>query len=351
MISALALPEFLNTTADVLRPFDFALPSALEAHGPPEARGLTRDAVRLLVGDSRRDRFQHVRFTDIPRFLRAGDLLVVNDSATLAAALRAKLDDGQWFDLHLSTQRGSDLWVVEPRKLKPDIGQGAQLPAGARVEFLEPYLQSHRLWLARLELPHEPDLYLRAWGRPIAYSYVRESWPLASFQTIFARKPGSAEMPSAGRAFTSRVLAGLRDRGVGLATITLHTGVASLEHDEPPYEEWFEVSGETAAAVTAARARGGRVIAVGTTVVRALESAVDDRGAMHVTEGWTDLIITRNRGVTVIDGLLTGFHEPMASHLAMLEAIAGPAHVRKAYEVALQERYLWHEFGDLHLIL
>jgi S-adenosylmethionine:tRNA ribosyltransferase-isomerase len=188
-------------------------------------------------------------------------------------------------------------------------------------------------------------------GRPITYPYVRGAWPLEMHQTIYASEPGSAEMPSAGRAFTPDVLERLAHRGIGFATLTLHAGVSSLEAHEPPYEEEYSVPPTTADAVQAARADGGRLIAVGTTVVRALESAADDNGRVLATRGWTDLVITPERGVRVVDALLTGFHEPKASHLAMLEAIAGRSHLEKAYRAALEGGYLWHEFGDLHLIL
>jgi S-adenosylmethionine:tRNA ribosyltransferase-isomerase len=207
------------------------------------------------------------------------------------------------------------------------------------------------MWIARLTLPQALTTYLDHWGRPIRYAYVPAEWPLAFYQTIFATHPGSAEMPSAGRAFSPAVLDDLDRRGVQIARITLHTGVASAERDEPPYDEAFEVPAETARAVQDAHRAGRRVIATGTTVVRALESAVGADGNVIATRGWTDLVVTPRRGVRVVDGLLTGFHEPRASHLKMLEAIAGLAHLRRAYRAALNGRYLWHEFGDLHLIL
>jgi S-adenosylmethionine:tRNA ribosyltransferase-isomerase len=158
-------------------------------------------------------------------------------------------------------------------------------------------------------------------------------------------------MPSAGRAFSDAVLAELREKGVGIAAITLHTGVSSLEDHEPPYEEWFEVSEETAGAIQETRRKDGRVVAVGTTVIRALESASNENGNVRAACGWTDLVITPERGIRAVDGLLTGFHEPRATHLAMLEALAGRRHIELAYEAALAAGYLWHEFGDLHLIL
>jgi S-adenosylmethionine:tRNA ribosyltransferase-isomerase len=230
-------------------------------------------------------------------------------------------------------------------------GEVLRLPGGGAATLLAAHAGSRRLWVARLDLPSRPLDYLGRWGRPIAYSYLRGRWPLALYQTVYAREPGSAEMPSAGRAFSQAVLARLAERGVGFATLTLHAGVASLEEHEPPFEERYAVPAATASAVAAARARGGRVVAVGTTVVRALESAVDRAGRVVARRGWTDLIVTPERGVRAVDGLLTGFHEPRASHLAMLAAIAGRDNLERAYAAAVAGRYLWHEFGDLHLIL
>jgi S-adenosylmethionine:tRNA ribosyltransferase-isomerase len=330
---------------------EFTLPPELEAHEPPEARGLRRDEVRLLV--TRRDggRIIHRRFTDLPDVLAAGDLLVVNDSATFPAALTARPAGGARIALHLSTALTASLWIVEPRQTRAEAGEVLTLPAGGSARILTPYPGSERLWIAQLRSPEPPLAYLARVGRPIAYPYVRGEWPLAMYQTVYAREPGSAEMPSAGRAFTPEVLACAAARGIGLARITLHTGVASLERDEPPIEEWYRVPAETAAAIESARAAGGRVIAVGTTVLRALESAPDHRGRVMPSQGWTDLIITPSRTIRTANGLLTGFHEPRASHLAMLTAFAGREHLEQAYRAALDDGYLWHEFGDLHLIL
>jgi S-adenosylmethionine:tRNA ribosyltransferase-isomerase len=311
----------------------FNLPPELEAHEPPEARGLRRDGVRLLVSHYLDDHIAHARFADLPDFLTA------------------RRADGGTLALHLSTRLPGGLWVVEPRKTTVTPTEVLVLPGGGAATLLAPYSDSARLWVARLDLP-EPWLeYLGRWGRPIAYPYVPDPWPISMYQTVYAAEPGSAEMPSAGRAFSPEVLARLTQRGVGFATLTLHTGVASLELHERLYEEWFSVPPATAEAVERARQAGRRVVAVGTTVVRALETAADAQGRVIATRGWTDLVITPERGVRVVEGLLTGFHEPEASHLAMLAAIAGRAHVERAYRAALEREYLWHEFGDLHLIL
>jgi S-adenosylmethionine:tRNA ribosyltransferase-isomerase len=131
----------------------------------------------------------------------------------------------------------------------------------------------------------------------------------------------------------------------------LHTGVSSLEAHEPPYAEYYRVPAETAHAVNDTKRRGGRVVAIGTTVVRSLETVVDERGHVNPGEGWTETVITPERGVRAVDGLLTGWHEPEASHLDMLEAVAGRDLIEHSYNAALDAGYLWHEFGDVHLIL
>ena len=339
-----------TTTNDThVEPLRFELPSELEAREPPEARGIARDEVRLLVSDRNGGVTIGAQFRDLPMFLAAGDVVLVNDSATMPAALVATRADGTTFALHLSQCRGG-VWIVEPRQASVRSGERVALPGGGSARFIAPHADSVRLWQAYLELPTPLYRYLAAHGKPIAYSYVRGEWPLELYQTVYAREPGSAEMPSAGRAFSGRMLDALRAKGVGIAAITLHTGVASLESHESPYEEWYRVTQDAADAVNAARARGSRIIATGTTVVRALESSSDDAGVVRASEGWTGLIITPERGVRTVDALITGFHEPLASHLWMLEAIAGRRQLQRAYDAALRARYLWHEFGDLHLV-
>jgi S-adenosylmethionine:tRNA ribosyltransferase-isomerase len=331
-------------------PLEFVLPSELEAHEPPEARGLARDQVRLLVSHLDDDSMEHLRFTDLPDMLRPGDLVVANDSATLPAALTAYRANGAKIAFHISTRLPSDLWVVEPRKITAVEGEVFILPGGATARLLVPYARSKRLWIATCDT--DVHQLMADYGRPIAYPYVNRRWPIEMYQTVYAGPPGSAEMPSAGRAFSPDVLADLAHRGIEFVTLTLHTGVASLEGSEKPYAEEYWVPERTARAVRQAKADWRRVVAVGTTVVRALESAYDhDSEGVIATHAWTEEVITPERGVRVVDSLLTGFHEPKASHLAMLEAIAGRCHLERAYAEALAGGYLWHEFGDLHLIL
>lgn len=388
------------------------VPTELSARVPAEQRGpgRGRDDVRLLV--SRGEAVSHHSFRELPVLLRAGDVLVVNTSTTLAAAVDGRLGPepgGEPVVVHFSTRGDDGRWAVELRTPEPSgstrprgggpAGAVVRLPGGGRLVLAGPLVPgSGRLWWARVSVD-VPGL-LGGYGRPIRYGYTERDQPLSAYRTVFARPSpdgsGSAEMPSAGRPFTARLVAELVDRGVRIAPLSLHTGVASAEAHEPPYPERFEVPAATAALVNAARAGGGRVIAVGTTVVRALESAAvgpagrtgpgpagsrpggapgasgagsggpgagaglggpgegtgaGSGGVVRAVRGWTDLVVTPARGVRVVDGLLTGLHEPEASHLLMLEAVAGRPALRSAYAAAVRGRYLWHEFGDVHLLL
>ena len=351
---------------------DFELPELLVAGEPPEARGLTRDAVRLMVSRAAGDTIVHGRFRDFPEFLAPGDVLVVNTSATINAAIGAWR---QWptgrepIELHLSTPLPDGRWVVELRRLTvagtaplltARAGERVELAGGAAALLTEPFRPRGagriapgdrvRLWSAELTTPAGVLAHFTAHGSPIRYHYVRRHWPLSYYQTLFGAEPGSAEMPSAGRAFTPEIVERLKRRDIRIAPLVLHTGVASLEDDEPPYPERYRVSAATADLVNQARAAGGRVVAVGTTVVRALETVASPDGRVQAGEGWTELVVTPERGVFAVDAMLTGLHAPRASHLAMLETIAGRRHLELAYRDALRRRYLWHEFGDLHLI-
>lgn len=351
----------------------FTLPHRLEASEPPEARGLKRDDVRLLVSHVDTDSIAHSRFGELPRWLAPGDLLVVNTSGTLNAALTASTTDGSRFEVHLSTRLPGNVWVVEVRRPGPVAslpyqhtrsGTVFDLDDGGRLVVLAPYPIAgsldapSRLWIAALQLPEPVSTYLEHHGSPIRYSYVPGSWPDSMYQTVFATEPGSAEMPSAGRPFTLELVTRLVSSGIQIAPLLLHTGVASLEDHEPPYDEYFRVPAETAAHVNATRNRGDRVIAVGTTVVRALETVTDRRGLTSPGEGWTGLVITPDRPLRSVTGMITGFHEPHATHLAMIRQVIAAAggersssHLNRAYHEARQAGYLWHEFGDSHLII
>ena len=348
----------------------FELTPALEASEPPEARGLARDRVRLMVAGRASGQIVHRHFRDLPQYLRPGDLLVINTSATLPAAVPARRADGTPIEVRFATRArppaGPDLFVVELRGAtgEPLPGAGHRneqilLADSARLHLLAPYAAPGRLWLAQVNLrprngPAADDSlhdYLLNHGHPIRYRYVPQPWPLSAYQTVYATTPGSAEMPSAGRPFTNEVLTRLVAGGTMIAPVTLHCGVSSPERDEPPYPEEYVVPEPTARLVNAVRAWLGRILAVGTTVVRALEPAVAPDGTVRAAAGWTDLIVSTERPPAVVDGLITGWHEPGASHLQILEAIAGDALIQRSYASALAAGYLWHEFGDSYLIL
>ncbi|MGH3367401.1 MAG: S-adenosylmethionine:tRNA ribosyltransferase-isomerase [Nocardioidaceae bacterium] len=342
-------------------PVPFLLPPGSEADRPPESRGLARDEVRLLVG--RPGRVMHRVFRDLPEVLEAGDLLVVNTSATVPAALDVIRARGSRAVLHVSGELDDGDWVVEVRR--PDnqgpvtdvvVAEVLRLPGGGSLTVRAPYPDRtrvvSRLWRAAASVRLPRLEYLSAFGRPIHYAYVDGRWPLSDLQTVYADTPGSAEMPSAGRPFTRALLERLQARGVTVASLVLHTGVSSPEAHEPPMPERFAVPEVTARLVTGAHAAGHRVIAVGTTVVRALETAVQADGRRVLpAAGWTDLVLGPNRPARVIDGLVTGLHPPEASHLQLLEAVVGGGVVDAAYRTATSRGYLWHEFGDSMLLL
>lgn len=356
-------------TPSPLSMIEFSLPPELEASAPPEARGLRRDQVRLMVSNYSTDQVRHARFHHLDEYLSKGDVLVINTSRTRNSALAASRTDGTALELHLSTHLDEELWTVEVRSINEDgktkhledahEGEILTLPVMAKAILQRPYVSdctddskpSETLWLARLTFPRQVDDYLARYGFPIRYNYVKERWPLSFYQTVYATESGSAEMPSAGRPFTSGLLKRLVSKGIRIAPLVLHTGVSNLETHEPPYKEFYRVTSETAHTVNEARTSGRRIVAVGTTAIRALETVTNADGKTHAGEGWTCLVIAPQRGLRAVNALLTGMHEPEASHLAILESLAGLSHIKLAYDEALHNSYLWHEFGDLHLIV
>ncbi len=342
----------------------FSAQGLTTATEPPEYRGLTRDGVRLLVADG--GGIAHTTFSNLPTHLRAGDLLVVNDSATIPAELDGLRRTGRRVVVHLGTDLRDGSWTAELRSapdaaapmLDGEPGEVVGLPGRARLRLLAPYPRPNsspsrsgsRLWRVRIHGAGPLVPYLNRYGRPIAYGYLSRRFPLADYQTVFGVRPGSAEMPSAGRPFTTELVARLTAGGVAVAPITLHTAVSSQDAGEAPQAEWFEVTEGTAALVRATRAAGGRVIAVGTTTTRALESAATPDGSIAAAAGWTSLVIDALQGVRLVDGLITGWHDPHASHLSLVEAVAGTELTQRAYDAAITHRYRWHEFGDTALL-
>ena len=336
----------------------FTLPSDAEATMPPEWHGLARDEVRLMaVGPTA---IPSARFRDLPELLEPGDLVVVNTSATLPARVAARRADGVAVPLHVSTTLDDGSWVVEVRRPANDgpdrgvePGTELTLPGGVTLTLLGgfPPGRPSRLWRARTDPPTPTAEYLPRYGVPIRYGYVQGTFPLAAYQNVYAAQPGSAEMASAGRPFTADLLIRLMARGIPVVPIVLHTGVSSPEAHEPPYPERYAVPEVTVRLVRSTRRAGRRVVAVGTTVTRALETATDEDGVPHAAEGWTDLVLGADRPARVVNGLITGLHAPEASHLHLLEAVAGAELVESAYRRAVAEHYLWHEFGDSMLFL
>ena len=339
-------------------PLSFSIPPELEAHEPAEHRGKSRDDVRLLVTGADHGA-RHAQFDALADFLSPGDLLVLNDSMTFPAALRAARENGEEIVLHFAPLQSPEpagdaqpiTAIIEPRKAAVRPGEQFALPGAARATILGRQPGSRRLWQAAIVLPLPYHAYFARFGKPIAYPHAKSDLPIDAYQTTFARVLGSSEMPSAGRPFTQAIIDRLIARDIGVAMVTLHAGLSSEERDELPIDEWREVPLQTAAVIRRVKRRGSRVIAVGTTVIRALESSLDRKQRIIPSRGWTGLHITPDRPMRVVDGLLTGFHEPASTHLAILESVAGRPHIENAYRAALSERYLWHEFGDAHLIL
>jgi S-adenosylmethionine:tRNA ribosyltransferase-isomerase len=352
-------PTLAGRLPQAMLPFGAA--DVRSATQPPEARGVPRDGVRLLV--ARSTSVTHAIFADLPAFLSPGDLVVVNTSATLAAALGGKRRaTGATVTVHFSTALPEGGWAVELRPGPRSSGPLRDVVAGEYVDLCDGFLRvveaypdaqatDSRLWRAEVDLPLDLARYLARHGAPIAYHYVPERWPLESYQTVFAQEPGSAEMPSAARPFTGQLVSDLVAAGIVVAPVLLHTGVSSLEKGEPPLPEPFRVPATTARLVNMTRAAGGRVVAVGTTVTRALESVAGPDGVVTPGSGWTGLVLGPQRPARAVNGLITGWHEPGASHLLLLEAVAGHVLVAAAYRGAADHGYLWHEFGDSALLL
>jgi S-adenosylmethionine:tRNA ribosyltransferase-isomerase len=331
------------------------LPPERRAGLPAELRGGRRDQARLLVIDRAARTLAHSRLDGLGEFLQPGDLLVFNTSRTLPAALPARRENGEAVELRPCVRRGEswDVLAVQPSPPHENVPlrEGERLSldrASAIVEGRRPDIPL--LWRLRLDRS-ALDLILRV-GHPIRYSYVPDAVPLEYYQSIFATQSGSAESPSAGRAFTWELILALRRRGVQTAGVLLHTGLSSFQDDafdaeHHLFEEWFAIGRATADAVRSAR----RVIAVGTTVVRALETAATGPRAVRVMEGWTDLRIGSGAQLQAVQGLITGFHEPQASHFDLLRAFLDEPLLARAYAQAIEHGYLWHEFGDLTLII
>lgn len=340
-------------------PIKFELPPSLNASAPPERRGIRRDYVKLMVLDRQTGQTSHSMFYHLEQFLKPGDLFVLNSSRTIPAVLHAKWIRGEQL---LQDQ----VEVRLARRIDETSWEALLVAEGGQMS--DQLIFSQKLQAQITKTDHPPfvslsfsqsgdqlyDLFYRL-GEPIRYEYIDYPWSLDYYQTVFANAPGSVEMPSAGRAFSWELLFKLKCKGVKIAFIQLHTGLSYLLddrwHQDPRdhYEEFF-LSQETAEMIQSTKEQGGRVIAVGTTVVRSLESAVDPTGQISPKSGWTNLKIDSSYSLKVVDGLLTGLHEPEASHLELLAAFVPEDLLLRSYQEAIDCQYLWHEFGDMNLI-
>jgi S-adenosylmethionine:tRNA ribosyltransferase-isomerase len=325
-------------------------------------------AERLLVIDPRAGVYRDALVCDLPRRLERGDLLVVNDAATLPASLMGKTDEGSPLEVRLAARHGDSAWTcvlfgpgdwrtkTEDRSPPPRLAPGDAIvfddSLTARVETV------HSRRLVEIDFQAGGAALLGALyrlGRPIQYAYLRGPLPLWAVQTSYASRPWAVEMPSAGRPLTWSLLSELRERGIAVARLTHAAGLSSTGDAELdarlPLPELSDIPEPTVRAIIETRARGGRVVAVGTSVTRALEGRVALRGELMPGEAETDLRIGPGFRRKVVDGLLTGMHEPTASHYALLDAFTPSSLLRAAYEHAAGAGYLHHEFGDSNLIL
>lgn len=351
----------MSARPNLVKPaFQYRVPPELEAHEPPEQRGLKRDQVRLMILPRYTGEVIHTRFDALGDFLREGDLLVVNDSRTLPGLLRAHDERGDPVEVRLARRRTEDRWDVLLLNGRQHIGRSGmqlQFDQGLAANIIARRPDLPFLWQLQFDrcCSQLIDLIYRV-GEPVRYTYVVDALPIDLYQTVYAGGPGSIEMPSAGRPFTWELLLKLRRQGVGLASLSLHTSLSSTRDDaidatQPNYAEQFCVPPETARAVNHTHRQGRRVIAVGTTVVRALETAARPDGSVAAKQGWTHLHISAQHQLRAVDAVLTGLHEPAASHLDLLSAFVEPDRLQMAYLEAIARQYLWHEFGDMNLII
>ncbi|KPL58195.1 S-adenosylmethionine:tRNA ribosyltransferase-isomerase [Rossellomorea vietnamensis] len=332
----------------------FHIPSSLNATTPIELQGFERDDVRLMVLDRENGQCEHTVFKNLPDFLNEGDVLVFNNSRTLPASLKGKQGNRNVF-LRLSRKRGDNTWDALILGDFHQAGEPINFPGGVSGHIKGQGSESPLLQVEFNKGGSELMDFIFKYGEPIRYEYTKEPWPLDYYQNVYGSVPGSVEMASAGRAFTWRLLQALKEKGVGIVFIQLHAGLSYYGNDRWPmpehHPEDYQVSSEAVKEIRHAKDRGKRVIAVGTTVVRTLETVMTQYGGLQPAEGVTNLYISRDTPLQIVDGLITGLHEPEASHLDLLKAFMSEDKLRHAYQTALEKNYKWHEFGDMNVIL
>ncbi|MFD2923554.1 S-adenosylmethionine:tRNA ribosyltransferase-isomerase [Halobacillus naozhouensis] len=332
----------------------FEIPEHLHASSPIERRGLDRDQVRMMLLDPVSGRRAHTNFRNIVDTFQAGDVLVLNQSRTIPSSLQASGTNGE-VEVRLARKIDDHRFEVllvgkqykEGEKLYFQDGLFAVVEKGGS----EYPLQVLKFKLSGMSLIE----YIYDHGSPIYYEYVEDPWPLNDYQNVYSSTPGSIEMASAGRAFTWGTITELEQKGVKICYITLHTSLSYYENDRWPspssHPEPYTIPQETVTVINKAKQEGRQVAAVGTTVVRALESAFKNGQLTKQDSVLTYLYINQEHSLKVVDALLTGFHEPEASHLDLLTAFVKHEILIEAYHEAIEQQYLWHEFGDMNLII
>lgn len=348
--------------------YDFALPYDLIAQHPVEPR----DASRLMIVDRRAGKISHHHFSELPTFLQSPDILVRNNSRVVPARLigHRRSTGGKWEGLFL-TSRNDGIWeVLAKTRGRPALGEFVIVDGDDGGEGLPLVLEGRGeggSWLVR-PLPERPDerdapalFLLDRYGRPPLPPYIRrgiaDRADENSYQTIFASRPGSVAAPTAGLHFTDGVFKGLAAKGVKVVDATLHVGVGTFRPIEAEtveahrmHGEWAELTAETAATLREHRGRGGRIVALGTTSTRTLESA-SASGTIQAFSGPTDLFIKPGHAFQAVDALITNFHLPRSSLLVLVGAFAGLDLIRAAYAEAVDRRYRFFSYGDAMLIV
>jgi S-adenosylmethionine:tRNA ribosyltransferase-isomerase len=336
---------------------DYDLPPHLIAQEPAG----DRDGSRLLVVHRKTAVLSHHHFRDLPKLLSPGDHLVLNDTKVLPARLigRRVKTGGRWEGLFLR-QQSDGLWeLLAQTRGRPGVGEQIAIEPGPLRLTLRGRAGRH--WLAE-PTPRGPAAELLAVsGRVPLPPYIRKGAAIEAdrdrYQTVYARAEGSVAAPTAGLHFSSGLLERMRERGIGWSSLTLHVGVGTFEPiktDDPTkhriHAEWGEILPETVDAIRRCKDIGGRVIAVGTTATRALETAARS-GQLHPWRGETDIYIYPPFRFRVVDGLITNFHLPLTTLLLLVAAFAGPDLVKRAYEEAIRQSYRFYSYGDAMLVV
>ncbi|MDE3219164.1 MAG: tRNA preQ1(34) S-adenosylmethionine ribosyltransferase-isomerase QueA [Nitrospirota bacterium] len=337
-----------------LSEFDFPFDPSLIAAHPSQPR----DRARLLVLQPVNRSLAHHRIEELSELLQPGDLLVVNNTKVLAARVAGrKRPSGAEVEILFVKDLGDAIWeVLIKGTFRP--GQIIEMGAGASAVVVE---RGVTRTTVRVESPIPLSEWLRQYGQMPLPPYLKRAptdqdreW----YQTLFAQHEGAIAAPTAGLHFTTELLARLQQRGIGLATVTLHVGVGTFKpvtvdqiEDHRMGAEWIEVGAEAVRTIEQVQATGGRIIAVGTTVVRALETAARVEGRIRPYRGETDMFMTPGFSFKVVDALLTNFHLPRTTLLMLVSALAGTEFLRQAYAEAVRERYRFYSYGDAMLVL